>query len=95
MDNNPKQVLKTVNDILGRGRGDGPINEIKIAEDTISSPIKIAECFNDYFVNVGPPIASSTDGCQTNYERYINKVDNTSFAFQIISNSKFSNYLIN
>ena len=73
LNSNPKQVWKTVNDILGRNRGDAPINEIKIGEDTISSPIKIAECFNDYFVSVGPAIASSTDGCQTNFERYINK----------------------
>ena len=61
-----------------------------LGEDTISSPIKIniAECFNDYFVNVGPAMASSTDSCQTNFERYHNKVDNTLFAFQTISYSK-------
>ena len=61
-----------------------------LGEDTISSPIKIniAESFNDYFVNVGPAMASSTDGCQTNFERYHNKVDNILFAFQTISYSK-------
>ena len=94
LNNNPKQAWKTVNDTLGHGRGDVPINEIKIGKDTISSPIKIAECFNDYFVNVGPAITSSTDGCQTNIERYINKVDNTSL-FRLLVIQKFSNYLIN
>ena len=37
---------------------------------------------------MGPVIASSTNGCQTNFERYINKADKTSFAFQNISYSK-------
>ena len=48
LNNNPKQGWKTVNDILGRGRGEW----------------------------------------KTNFERYINKVDITSFAFQTISYPK-------
>ena len=63
-------------------------NEIKIGEDTISSPTKIAECFNDYFVKLSPTITTSVDGFQTNFERYINKVDNMLFTFQTISSFK-------
>ena len=44
---------------------------------------------------MGPVIASSTNGCQTNFERYINKADKTSFAFQNISYSKVFKFLIN
>ena len=84
---NPKQAWKAVNDILGRGRKDIAVNEIKIGQGTILSPTKIAECFNDYFVNAGPTIASSIDiidGCKSNFEHYI---DNISFTFQAINHS--------
>lgn len=83
-----KQAWKIVNDILGRGRKDNTINEIKVDQDTISSPTKISECFYDYFVNAGLTIASTIGGCNSNFEHYINKVDNSSFTFQTVSHSK-------
>ena len=49
--NNPKQAWETVNDILGRGRKNDTINEIKVDHNTVSSPTKMSECFNDYFAN--------------------------------------------
>ena len=40
------------------------------------------------FVKVGQTMARSIDGCQTNFERYINKVDYIIFTIQIIRYSK-------
>ena len=86
--NNPKQAWKTVNDILGRGRKNDTINEIKVDHNTVSSPTKISECFNDYFANAGPNIANSIGRCNSNYEHYVAKVNNSSFTFQTVSHSK-------
>ena len=57
-----------MNDILGRGRKNDTINEIKVDHNTVSSPTKISECFNDYFANAGPNIANSIGRCNSNYE---------------------------
>ena len=33
------------------------INAVKTQNGEISDPTELAECFNDYFINVGPDIA--------------------------------------
>ena len=86
--NNPKQAWKTINDILGRGRKDTTINEIKTDHGTISSPTEITECFNNHFVNVSSTLSSSIGGFMSDFDQYIIKVDNISFTFKTISHSK-------
>jgi hypothetical protein len=50
------------------------INEIIVNNNTISDPKVIAESFNDYFVNIGPKLASEAsrefhDGLPNNFSR--------------------------
>ena len=56
--NNPKQAWRTINDILGRKK-DTTINELKLGNDTITSPMRMANCLNDYFTSIGGKIGDS------------------------------------
>ena len=57
----PKAALKTINQILNRKQMRQEINAVKTQNVEISDPIQLAECFNDYFINVGPDIAKTID----------------------------------
>ena len=57
--NNPKQAWRTINEILGRKKKDTMINELKLGNDTITSPMRMAKCLNDYFTSIGGKIGDS------------------------------------
>ena len=59
LQNNPKQAWRTICDILGRKKKDTTINELKLGNDTITSPMRMANCLNDYFTNIGGKIGDS------------------------------------
>ena len=52
--NNPKQLLKSVNRIRGKGSKTTNVSTLKIDEETITGDKNIAEAFNSFFVSVGP-----------------------------------------
>ena len=58
LNNNPKRAWKTINNLLGRSCNDTVINELKINNDSITSPEEeMADAFNEYFVQIGSNLA--------------------------------------
>ncbi|CAB4036522.1 Hypothetical predicted protein, partial [Paramuricea clavata] len=52
----------------------------------ISQPTELAECFNNYFTNIGPDIAKNIDNGDRNFKDYITTTT-SSFNFQTVSES--------
>ena len=77
--NNPKQAWKTTNDILAweEKKGDTTIKELKLGNDAITSPLRIANCLiNEYFRSIGGVPGSIGNSCSKNphnfnFERHI------------------------
>ncbi len=68
----PKKAWKTVNKILNREKKSSDINCINYETHQISNPNELAECFNNYFTNIGPEIAHSIDSSDVNFrDKYI------------------------
>lgn len=82
---NPKASGKTINDILGRGKKQDGIKEIKLPEKTVTSTKELVDVFNEHFVNIGPNLAEAiqneNDG---NFRDFINKQD-SEFSFHPVS----------
>ena len=53
-----KKTWSLINSLTGKNNKSSNINEIIVNNNTISDPIAIAESFSDYFVNIGPKLAS-------------------------------------
>ena len=49
------------------------INEIKLNNEKVSSPAEIAECFNNYFVEISAKLAANIDGInsRTNFKDFV------------------------
>ena len=47
--------------------------ELNIGENILNNPQEIAECFNEYFSNIGPDLASKIDMPNCNFETYVKK----------------------
>ena len=82
---NPKEALKTINDILGRQRKPTVVNELKLGENNLTNTRDIAEGFNDYFSNIGPDLASKIDTPNLNFQTYIEKAKSEFSAFQPVT----------
>jgi len=58
----PKKSWSIINTLLGKSNRPSNINNLLIDGNTSeSNPKEIAEAFNDYFVNIGPKLASEID----------------------------------
>ena len=72
-----KMVWRTLNEILNRGRKNTKLPNEFIGNnttDTIKDPSKIANSFNEYFVNIGPKLAKNITN---NPDKYLtNNFDN-------------------
>ena len=84
----PKQAWKTVNKILNRKQECSEINSIKTQNGEISDSTELAECFNDYFTNVGPDIAKTIDNCDGDFTDCITHKTTSSLKFQAVSECK-------
>ena len=54
----PKRTWKTINQLIGNQKSNPAITEVKINDESITSPAGITETFNNHFVNVGSKLAS-------------------------------------
>ena len=54
---NPKQVSKTINNLLGRQCKQTVVNQLDIESETLTNYEDIAESFDNYFSNMGPNLA--------------------------------------
>ena len=87
-----KKTWALINFLSGKKNKSSDINEIVVYNNTISDPTAIAESFNDYFVNIGPELASEAsrskefeeNGLPNNCSRSIS-MTNSSFCFLEIS----------
>ena len=89
----PKHAWKTVNKILNRKQKCPEINSVKTQNGEISDPTELAECFNDYFTNVGPDIAKTIDNSDINFTDYITRAT-SNFKFQAVSEFKVYRLLL-
>ena len=75
------------------------ITEISANDSKIVDPTLIAECFNDYFVNIGPKLASEVSDESVDQETHnctnIRSTLDTSFIFQYISTDNVKLSLMN
>ncbi len=81
----PKRAWKSINNLLGRQNKRTVVNELNLGENNLTSPIDIAEGFNDYFSNIGPDLASKIDSTNYNFETYIKNTKSEFAAFQPVT----------
>jgi len=70
--NNMKQTWNTINDIIGRGKKQS--SQSKFTDEygnVLTDPTDIANGFNDFFVNVGPKLASNIHNDGKKYYDYL------------------------
>ena len=89
----PKAAWKTINQILNRKQMCQEINAVKTQNGEISDPTELAECFNNYFINVGPDIAKTIDKSDRNFMGYITKAT-SKLNFQAVSESTVQRLLL-
>jgi len=71
--NNIRQTWKAINHVIGRGQQTRLTDQYKRKSGTIiTDPTIIANEFNDFFVNVGPTLASQIHNSGKNYYEYLN-----------------------
>ena len=56
----PKKSWSLINSLLGKNSKSTHINELKVNNNTITDSTLIAESLNNYFINIGPQLASDT-----------------------------------
>ena len=78
-----KKACKIVNKILYREKKSSDINCINYETHQISYPNELAECFNNYFTNIGPEIANSIDSSDVYFRENIMNISSR-FNFQTI-----------
>ena len=89
--NDLKNTWKFINSLVSRTNKSNLIKEIKIDDQIISKNDKISEAFNDYFVDIGPKLASDVTRLSSkNVNTYLKLPDSISpsFHFTYISQSK-------
>ncbi|CAB4022158.1 Hypothetical predicted protein, partial [Paramuricea clavata] len=63
----PKQSWKLINNLLGKNNKSNNISQLKVEDVIISDDIKIAESFNDFFVNIGAKLANEIEINSTDF----------------------------
>ena len=68
-----RKTLKTINNVIGRTQKQSQTDQFKGNSGTIiTDPNKIANEFNDFFVNIGPKLASKIQNAGKQYYKYLN-----------------------
>ena len=93
MKHDPKQAWNTVNKILNWKKNSPDINCIESLIGEINNPSELANCFNDYFTNIGSDIAKNIPNSDRNFTDYLSEAVNN-FKFQVVSESKVHRLLL-
>ncbi len=84
--NNLRQTWKTINTVIGRTRKQTLNDQFRRESGTIiTDPRKISDEFNDFFVNVGPNLASKIHSSGKQYYDYLNNSHTNSVFFKPIT----------
>ena len=86
--NNPKRAWKTINNLLGRSLNHTVINELKINNDSITSPEEMAYVFNEYFVQIGPDLACSLAVSDVTFDQFVSPTQSVMSRFRLASANK-------
>ena len=96
---NIKKSWSLINSLTGRNKKSSSITEISVNDSNIVDPKLIAEYFNDYFVNIGPKLASEVSDASSDQEAqncdYNRSTLNTSFLFEYINIDNVTTSLMN
>ena len=78
---NSRNIWSIINDITGRKKSKSPYpKKIRLNNGTLSeNPEKIANTLNDYFVNIGPDLASKLEPSRNPYDSYMPSRNRNSF----------------
>ena len=68
----PREVWKTINQLMSRKTVDHSINEITANNETITNPDLVSETMNLHFAQVGPTLAANLTNADKSFESYIN-----------------------
>ena len=72
--NNMKQTWKEINSILGSGKRHLPQCKFQSESGVVTDPQEISNKFNEFFVNVGPKLASEIHNDGKNYYDYLHSM---------------------
>ena len=86
--NNPKRAWNAINNLLGRSCNDTVINELKISNDSITSPEEMADAFNEYFVQIGPNLACSLAISDVTFDQFVSPTQSVMSHFRLASANK-------
>ena len=64
--NDPKTTWTLINTLIGRSSSSKHINEVKVDNETFRDDENISEAFNEFFINIGPKLASEVRNLSTN-----------------------------
>lgn len=96
---NIKKSWSLINSLTGNNNKSSSVTEISVDDCCIVDSTLIAECFNEYFVNIGPKLASEVSDESLDQEAYSH--DNsgipidTRFSFQYINVDNVTSSLMN
>ena len=85
--NDMKNTWKTISDILCKSsKSSNAIKEIKVQNKIISDSSDICNSFNEFFINIGPNLASNIKPSKdVHYKSYLKKVISSSFHFDLVN----------
>ena len=81
---NTKCLWKTINEIMNKHRNDRILpNEFNgdSSDEIINDPCKIANKFNEYFVNIGPGLAKKLPDSEITFDKYLTNKNNNNFFY--------------
>ena len=86
---NIKKLCSLINSLTGIKNKFSNISEISTKDSNIVDPAQIAECFNDYFVNISPKLAAEINNEPIDQETYnynnVRPTLDSRFIFQYIN----------
>ena len=78
-----KQTWQAINDIIGKGRKQSSQCKFKDeSNNIITNSHDISDKFNDFFVNVGPKLASSIQNTGKNYFDYLHDMKSNKYVHE-------------
>ena len=92
--NNPKEIWKTINELMNRKTNEPIINEITFDNNKVRDPHKIASRLNEHFTSVGTKLNSKlprTSFERGTFEEYI-KCAHTTFDLKSTNRKRYQNF---
>ncbi len=82
--NNIRETWRTINSIIGRNYKTKQQSSFKMNEEEITDPNIISNAFNNFFVNIGPQLASKIHHSGKDFFDYLNRPHETCMFFKPI-----------